>query len=1465
MKRIVLLALSGGCLVLSAPAQETRYRAEISAADRVNSRGVPLKSLRDFIRQDRYNVHGAHHLDPGDTLDDRFATVADRALIDGARLVAPQGLEKAVMAGRITLLDVTVSGSSKSLVLRVVRADGKPEAPPPPPPTTPGMTTTVREPDRTAPEPPSGFRVAYTTTLGKGDWADSNGTPWTRLRDVLKQDRANVNRFGKADPGDERDFVFNSAAERARFEQAPLRIDTALAGPLARRETVKVRVLLHQDGVFVVSRPGDGSGASFLSPEEILEERQWKLEAFSASHDPSVESAARELVEMADLVHGSEHEESAIARVLLASMLLQAKRAEDATPLLSEIERDFRAAAGREVSPDAVVAVMGFLVRARRDLGETEAAEALLRELLEAPGSERWGLDEAHRTELEKLKGGKASRPAVPEEAASYEEILEALADAETDPATPLPRRLELLVGAISLHPQRRGPEYELLHQRLVERAAEIPDDSKDDAAALVYADALLTLAFADFRKGERAKASERCDRALALLQTPLRSEQFSAIAARQLRVRLAVAEGKPEAAERLAREHFEWAGERFASYDARLFELGQQFLELLSDRRDAEGIETAARPFLDASLAAKYAPSPEDRLAWHGLAATFLFDAGAPDRADALYGEALAAIRDDPELLPACGATYSQWGYLYEGDGQYGRAEAIWSEGAARLESVPGQFSAYFGLLQDLSLVRKHYRDEQGAIEIIERSRQLAAATLGTDSREYADACNNLVLPLKALGRTDEAMRRIEEALRIAAAHPDREWGADSSIVYRNNRAILLMDTSLEEAARIYEEIVAEMERAGRHDENKLALFLINLGAARRDLGQHDGAEDAYLRALEILRRLGGAERRNLAIVLDALAGLALRKGAVAEAVERVRESVALAEAFLENASAIASESEKLALASLFDYGKQVHVLLVAGETEEACELSLRSKGVVLDQSIREARALHRIAIDEGKRERFEEWRARQRQLQRLSLAFQQSGGAATGESPALLGLRQEVKRLQEELLRGEGTEAFGDPSAPANLAAVRSRLGEGERFLEFVSATDEKGERYLGAFVVGKEELRWVRLAESEAARLAVVEFRGAIDEYLSHNDDASFAAATARLERASRRLHELVWAPLAEFVPPPEVGRRLVLCPDGVLHFVPFAVLVDGLGAFLGEDRVLDYVGSGQDFCRDLRETRSGALGAVVVGGPDYAIPVGEGSGSSASPLLAATGRVGEDTLARGGIGRSGQVQLAPLPGAEREAELIAATLEKSGSNVLTLTAAAATERAVAGAKGPGIVHVATHGVFFDLDFGSLVAESGGRSRIDPMLRGALALAGAQSAVGEWAEARFPPASDDGWLFAAEAAQLDLGETELVTLSACETGIGDLATGEGVIGLRRAFLAAGARHVLSTLWPISDDMTVELMRDFYERLGHGETATAAFSGAQGEALRVFRTENARGEAIALFGAFVLNRAGN
>jgi CHAT domain-containing protein/tetratricopeptide (TPR) repeat protein len=1451
-------------------AQETSYRAEISAADRVNSRGGELKTLKEFLRQDRFNVHGGHHLDPGDTKDTRFATPANRAMIDNGRLVSAPGLEAAVVSGRVTLLDVVVSGTEKSLLLRVtgVGDEGMPPAPvlqPQPaipassrPTLATGLSPTT-EPSPMAESAPEGFRVAYATTLGPRDWVDSNGAPWTRLRDVLKQDRANVNRLGKADPGDEREIWFTSAAERVIFDSVPLSLDPMIAGPLARRETVKVTVLVASEGDRMrVGRPDADERSEMLPEEELLEDRAWKTEALAVSGDPGASAGLRDLIRMTDLIHGHGHEKAVLARVKLAGFLLQSDAAAEAGPLLGEIERDFRAAAGREVGPDSIVAVMGFLVQARRLLREDAAAKRLLDELLESPG--RWHLDEARREELRSLldSGGAGKSPEATERP-TYGEVLARWERIDSDPEASTASRLAALVETLSVHPKRRGADYDLLLGRLAERVEPIDRTKVDDETFLPLADGLLFLALDEFRRGKFEAAKRRCEETLAFLDSPARQEQMPGIPARELLVRLATAAGKPDEAETLARSHFEWAVAVFQPYDGRLLQLATQYLELLADRGAGAAIEAVAKPVAERNLVLTDVPYPGLRLAWHELTATMIFDAGDEAGADAWYRRALAAADGEAGLRGSIGGLYSAWGMLYEGKGRYGRAEEIWSEGVERLEPEASLVADYVSLLQDLSLVRKHYRDEQGAIDLIEKSRSLAAEKLGTDSTGYAVACNNLVLPLNAMGRGDEALRMADEALRVAANHPDREWARESATIYRNNRAILLMGSDPAAAGEIYASIVAEMEAMGRHEDPRLALFYMNLGAARRETRDFDGAEDAFRSALGILENQGWEDQRNLSIVLDALAVLAMRKGRVAEAVDHVRESVRLAESYLQNASAIASESEKLALGSLFETGDDVHILLAAGATEEACELSLRSKGTVMDQSIREAKALQGLADDADKRKLVAELRARQRQFQRVSLALQQGGAPPAGD-PALGTLRREMKRIQGLLLEsGPGSPS---ESGTVNLETVRKRLGAGERFHEFVVATDLDGESYLGAFVITADSLKWVKLGGAEMTRIAVKRFRESVDAYLAAATDESRADASATLEKASRRLHALIWEPLA---PPAEEKGRVVLCPDGPVHFVPFAVLLDAANRFPGEDRIFDYVSSARDFCRENGGSGIDLSSAVVVGGPDYRQPL---AGEAANPEEGASlPLLVEATAVRSGIGRALRVDLTPLPGAAKEAGLVAETLRGGGTEVTLLTAAEATERAVAGASGPSIVHVATHGVFFDLDFGAVVSgrPGGPGGGIDPMLRGALALTGAQSAVGSWEQARFPPADDDGWLFAAEAVQLDLRGTELVTLSACETGIGDLASGEGVIGLRRAFLAAGARHVLSTLWAISDEMTVELMRDFYERLEQGAAVNAAFAGAQGEALRVFRSENARGEAIALFGAFVINRAGS
>jgi CHAT domain-containing protein len=181
------------------------------------------------------------------------------------------------------------------------------------------------------------------------------------------------------------------------------------------------------------------------------------------------------------------------------------------------------------------------------------------------------------------------------------------------------------------------------------------------------------------------------------------------------------------------------------------------------------------------------------------------------------------------------------------------------------------------------------------------------------------------------------------------------------------------------------------------------------------------------------------------------------------------------------------------------------------------------------------------------------------------------------------------------------------------------------------------------------------------------------------------------------------------------------------------------------------------------------------------------------------------------------------MGPLPGTRTEAEVLTKILKLDATRVGM--ADQASEARLRQAKGPRILHIATHGFFLPDD-----PASG--TRRQPMLRSGIALAGFNARAG----AHF---DDDGVLTALDVSGLDLYGTELVVLSACETGVGELTHGEGVFGLKRALLLAGARTQVLSLWKVDDRATQTLMSAFYRRLLAGEDRAVAMGAVQQDML--------------------------
>ena len=214
---------------------------------------------------------------------------------------------------------------------------------------------------------------------------------------------------------------------------------------------------------------------------------------------------------------------------------------------------------------------------------------------------------------------------------------------------------------------------------------------------------------------------------------------------------------------------------------------------------------------------------------------------------------------------------------------------------------------------------------------------------------------------------------------------------------------------------------------------------------------------------------------------------------------------------------------------------------------------------------------------------------------------------------------------------------------------------------------------------------------------------------------------------------------------------------------------------------------------------------------------------------------------------------------------------------------MTGASATEAEVRRIRSPKVLHLATHGFFLkDIEIANQNQDparglsAGGRDEPgdwlkprgpihNPMYRSGIALAGAQTTFEKWRQGEVPDPNNDGILMAAEVVDLDLRGTDLVTLSACGTATGEALSGEGVLGLRRAFVMAGTKNLLMTLWPVADEETADFMEAFYRRYAAIGNAPKALAEVQREWLVRLRKEKGLVYAVNRAGAFIMSSQGS
>jgi CHAT domain-containing protein len=492
-------------------------------------------------------------------------------------------------------------------------------------------------------------------------------------------------------------------------------------------------------------------------------------------------------------------------------------------------------------------------------------------------------------------------------------------------------------------------------------------------------------------------------------------------------------------------------------------------------------------------------------------------------------------------------------------------------------------------------------------------------------------------------------------------------------------------------------------------------------------------------------------------------------------------------------------SERQKLAyfdsVAERTDRTISLQVKL-APDSQQAVRLAalaaLQRKGRVLDAMSLNLTSL-RQRMDPGSQALLDSWNTATSQYARLAL---RGPGplSPTDYQKRLAELARERERAEAEVNRRSAE--FVAQSNPVTLEAVQAAIPEGAALVEFAgwrpfdpkrNNNEAYGDRRYIAYVLRSSgEVKWKELGPAKDIDLAVDRFRRALADPESKD-----------VRVVARALDRKVMEPLRALA---GAATQLLVSPEGPLNLTPLEALVDERGHYLIERYLISYLSSGRDLLR-MQVTRASRSAPVIIADPSF--------DEAAKPVMQLSASLPRRSVTIGADLKD--LYFAPLAGAAQEAGAIASLFP----DARVFRGRTATEQALKQVDAPSILHIATHGFF--------LPSTPGAGAGNPLLRSGLALAGANHRSG---------GSDDGIFTALEASGLNLWGTRLVTLSACDTGLGEVRNAEGVFGLRRAFVLAGAETLVMSLWPVSDYVTRQTMTAFYSGLKKGL--------GRGEALR-------------------------
>lgn len=821
---------------------------------------------------------------------------------------------------------------------------------------------------------------------------------------------------------------------------------------------------------------------------------------------------------------------------------------------------------------------------------------------------------------------------------------------------------------------------------------------------------------------------------------------------------------------------------------------------------------------------------------------------------------------------------TYLELGQFSYANNKFKRAELFFKQSQQEFESQGSLQNLYYPkLLTNFGLLYQTMGRYTEAIEYTQKGLAMRAQTEGENSTNYAVSLNNLAMLYRSLGQYNEAEAHLDQALKIIEKTETRQ--STTYAILLNNKGMLYQTTGrYPQAEALLKEATQTAKETMRENSNNYQRMLVNLALLYQDQKRYEEAETIYNRAITLKeRRLGNRNHPDLAHMLNLLASLYVEMGKYDKVEGLLQEALRIYEkkfgpshpSYATSASNLGNfyrvQNQIDQAAPLLEQALKIR-LETLGEQHPDVAKSQEDMAIYYwqKQEVAQASALYRQVLaktesfirtyfppmSESEKEKY--WD----KLRLTFLRFYSFAIDFKDQDPSLLTDMYRAHINSKAILLASTNkikESIMQSNDPALIAEYQAWVDGRESLAHFYTYSQEElsdeginidsleqavnakektlSQRVPELFESQKEYKDIVAALTATEAAVDILSFphydrqftdqtfyafliadkahpnqpQMVVIENGNELDDKFFKYYRNMVKalKPDKYSYEKYWASVDALLK----GKTTIYASlDGVYNQISLYTLQKPDGKYLVDEQSFVFLTNIKDLLGLKNTTTPASVSkqVMLVGFPTY----------------------------------GSQGKISPLPGTKVEVDNIEKIMKTAGFQTQKLTAEQAQEAKVKAVEKPRILHVATHGYFLadpvstgnnkvfgiDLD----------KARENSLLKGGILLANAEGAL-EGENARQRQNQDNGVLTAFEVSTMRLEGTEMVIMSACETGQGDVKAGEGVYGLQRAFQIAGAKAVIMSLWTVSDQATQELMSLFYKNYVQTKDKVKAFKQAQ------------------------------